>query len=313
MSDGSAVRPDPGRLPHRAVTRFAPAPTGYLHLGHVANALYVWGLSALTEGQVILRIEDHDRQRCRPRFETALLEDLDWLGFTPDVPSLAALRSGHPSPYRQSDDGSLYEAAVERLRDAGLVYACDCSRSIFAAWAQTHGRPWSGPGCPGRCRERRLAEAPAVGLRVAIGEDEEAVDDLLLGPWSGPAAADGDLLVRDRHGQWTYHLCVVVDDARHGIDLVIRGQDLLEATPRQLWLGRLLGLPRPAYLHHPLVRKPTGTKLSKSDGATGVRDLRAAGRSAAWVLGAAAASIGLREPAPMDREAVSRLFSGHPD
>jgi glutamyl/glutaminyl-tRNA synthetase len=145
-----------------------------------------------------------------------------------------------------------------------------------------------------------------------MGEGEEAIDDHLLGSWSGPAAADGDLLVRDRHGQWTYHLCVVVDDARHGIDLVIRGQDLLEATPRQLRLGRLLGLPRPAYLHHPLVRSSNGTKLSKSDGATGVRDLRAAGRSAAWVLGAAAAGIGLGEPAPMDREAVSRLFGGPP-
>jgi glutamyl/glutaminyl-tRNA synthetase len=303
------IRPDPSRLPRGTTTRFAPAPTGYLHLGHIANALYVWGLAALTGGRVVLRIEDHDRQRCRPQYEAALLDDLEWLGFIPDLPALAALRSDAPSPYRQSDDDSAYAGAVERLREDGLVYACDCSRTTFAAWAQANGRPWTGPGCPGACREQGRAEGPGLGLRVALGDGDEAIDDLLLGPWTGRAASDGDLLVRDRHGQWTYHLCVVVDDARHGIDLIVRGVDLLEATPRQLRLGRLLGLPRPAYLHHPLIRRPSGAKLSKSDGDTGVRDLRAAGRSAAWVLGMAAAGVGLAEPSPRVRESVPRLFS----
>ena len=116
----------------RVQLAFAPAETGYLHLGHVANALYVWGLARSTGRRVVLRIEDHDRQRSRPEFEAALLEDLGWLGFMADT-----------GPVRQSDDWTVYEAELARLRDGGLVYACDCTRSTFAAWARTHGRPWS--------------------------------------------------------------------------------------------------------------------------------------------------------------------------
>jgi glutamyl/glutaminyl-tRNA synthetase len=310
VGDVGGLRLELARLPRRAVTRFAPASTGYLHLGHVANALYVWGLAAAVGGRVVLRIEDHDRQRCRLAYETALLDDLEWLGLTADEPALAELRSGERSPYRQSDCGDAYAAAVDGLRDRGLVYACDCTRSTFARWSAVHGRAWSGPGCPGRCRERRLAEGPGLGLRVALGDGDEMFDDRALGPRSGPAAGDGDLLVRDRHGQWTYHLCVVVDDARHGIDLVIRGQDLLDATPRQVRLGRLLGLPPPTYLHHPLIRKPNGAKLSKSDGDTGVRDLRAAGRTAATVLGAAAAAVGLIDAGDsVEPATIGTLFS----
>jgi len=309
MRAGGPVRPDPSRLPPGATTRFAPAPTGYLHLGHVANAIYVWGLAEAIGGRVVLRIEDHDRQRSRQAYEAALLEDLEWLGFLPDEPPLAAFRSGDRSAYRQSDGPDVYAAALGPIRDAGLLYACDCTRSTFAAWAAARGDAWSGPGCPGRCRERDLRGHAGLGLRVAFGDGDEAFEDLLLGAGAGRAAADGDLLVRDRHGHWTYHLCVVVDDARHGVDLVIRGQDLLDATPRQLRLGRLLGLPRPAYLHHPLVRKPTGVKLSKSDGDTGVRELREAGCSAPTVIGAAAAAVGLiGEPSPVEREATRDLF-----
>lgn len=308
---GVPVRPDPARLPHSPTTRFAPAPTGYLHLGHVANAIYAWGIAAATGGRVVLRIENHDRQRCRPAYEAGLLEDLEWLGFVPDEPTLDELRAGSPSGFRQSDDGTPYAEAVARLRAAGLVYACDCSRSTFAAWAATAGRAWSGSGCPGRCRERDLAERAGDTLRVALGPGDEPFDDLLLGDRSGAAAADGDLLVRDRHGGWTYHLCVVVDDGRHGVDFVVRGQDLLDATPRQIRLGRLLGLPRPAYLHHPLIRKPSGAKLSKADGDTGVRDLRAAGWPPDRVIGAAAAAVGLLAAGGrLEAGQVAALFRG---
>jgi glutamyl-Q tRNA(Asp) synthetase len=288
--------PDPGRLPQAPTTRFAPAPTGYLHLGHVVNAICTWGLARVAGGSVVLRIEDHDRQRCRPEYEAALLEDLEWLGFVADRPSLAELRSG-PSAYRQSDDGVAYEAAVERLRAAGLVYPCDCTRSTFAAWAAERGHRWSGSGCPGGCADRGLAEGADLALRVRLGAGSERFDDLRLGSRQDPAAADGDLVVRDRHGNWTYHLCVVVDDDRHGVDLVVRGEDLLEATPRQLRLGRLLGRATPpAYLHHPLIRKASGAKLSKADGDTGVRELRAAGWTSERVVGEAAAAVGLVRP-----------------
>ena len=301
--DPGPVRPDPARLPARPTTRFAPAPTGFLHLGHLVNALYVWGIAAATGGRVILRIEDHDRQRSRRVFETALLDDLERLGLVPDEPPLVQLRAGR-SAYRQSDDSAPYAAAVAVLRSQGRVYACTCSRAALLAWR--------GPGCPGACRGRALPEdAPDAALRAWLGEGDEAFDDLLLGPQSGDPSADGDLALRDRHGNWSYPLCVVVDDTRHGVDLVIRGRDLLEATPGQLRLGRLLGRATPpAFLHHPLLRKPSGAKLSKADRDTALRDLLDGGATPAELLGFAAAAVGLQESVrPVPAAAVDDLFT----
>jgi glutamyl/glutaminyl-tRNA synthetase len=271
------------------LTRFAPAPTGYLHLGHVANALWTWGAAAAVGGRVLLRIEDHDRQRCRPEFDAEILEDLAWLGFVSDL-----------GPVRQSDPDAqaAYAAALARLDADGLVYGCDCARSTFAAWAEARGRPWHGPGCPGGCRARRLGDS-APTLRVALGEGEGAWDDLLAGARSGSVAPSGDLVVRDRHGNWTYGFCVVVDDLRHGVALVVRGRDLLHATPTQIRLARLLGREEPpAFLHHPLIHRPDGSKLSKSTGDAGVRDLREAGVEADEVVHRAAAAV--RGTPPLD-------------
>jgi glutamyl/glutaminyl-tRNA synthetase len=264
-------------------TRFAPAPTGYLHLGQVANAIYVWGMAAATNLGVLLRIEDHDRERSRGVYADAILEDLAWLGFVPDM-----------GPVYQREDAAPYVAAVDRLRLAGLVYACDCTRSTFASWAATHGQVWVGGGCPGGCRERLLDEDEGTTLRVALGDGQEAWSDRLLGARSGDVALAGDLPVRDRHGNWTYPLCVVVDDLRQSIMLVVRGEDLAEATPAQIRVGRLLGrIDPPAFAHHPLIRKPDGAKRSTSDGDTGVRELRAAGRSSSEIIGEAATMVGL--------------------
>jgi tRNA synthetases class I (E and Q), catalytic domain len=119
------------RLPSRPLTRFAPSPTGYLHLGHVANAVWTWGVARALGGRMLLRLEDHDRVRCRPAYERALLEDLEWLGLEPDLGTIAELRAG-PSAYRQSDAAGLHEAALESLRTRGLVFACDCSRKDLA-------------------------------------------------------------------------------------------------------------------------------------------------------------------------------------
>ncbi|HTC85212.1 MAG TPA: glutamate--tRNA ligase family protein, partial [Candidatus Acidoferrum sp.] len=175
-------------------TRFAPAPTGYLHLGHVANAVYVWGVAAVVGALVVLRIEDHDRGRCRPEYETALLVDLEWLGLEPGEPPIKTLRTGTPSAYRQSDSGAAYEEALGRLAAAGLVYGCDCARSTFDAWAATTGEPFHGPGCPGDCRVRGLKMRQGLSVRVAIGAGEEAFVDLALGARSGDPSAGGDLL-----------------------------------------------------------------------------------------------------------------------
>jgi glutamyl/glutaminyl-tRNA synthetase len=274
-------------------TRFAPAPTGRLHLGHLANAIYVWGLARREGGRVLLRIEDHDRQRCRPEYEAALLDDLDRLWIAADEPSTDDLRRG-ASSYRQSDNGPAYAAAVERLLGIGLAYACACTRSTFAAWRATRHGSWSGPSCPGGCRDRALPIAPGLGIRVRLGQGDESWHDELRGPSSGSVTPAGDLLVRDRTGNWTYALCVVVDDLRHGVDLVVRGGDLVDATAPQIRLAALLGRPEPPrFAHHPLVRRPDGTKLSKADRSTSVGELLDAGRTVQALLGEAAAAVGL--------------------
>jgi len=295
-------------IPAGPRTRFAPAPTGFLHLGHLVNAVLVWGVARAAGGTVVLRIEDHDRQRSRRAWETALRDDLERLGLLPDEPALASFREA-PSPYRQSDTPGRYAAALAMLAERGLTYACDCARSTFADWAARHGRPWAGPGCPGDCAARGLKERAEVGVRVALGDGEEAWQDLLEGARSGHPAAAGDLLARDRSGNWTYTFCVVVDDLAHRIDLVIRGADLLDATPAQLRLARLLtGAAHPArFLHHPLVRRADGTKLSKADGATAVRELLDAGADPAVLLADAARAAGF--PAVSDRIDVAALGS----
>jgi glutamyl-Q tRNA(Asp) synthetase len=257
------------------VTRFAPAPTGYLHLGHVLNAIYVWDSARArgTDARVLMRIEDHDRTRSRPEYEAAILEDLAWLGFAPD---------GELT--RQSERSALYERALTDLRARGLTYACECSRGDIG----------SGP-YPGTCRDKQLPETSAVGIRVKLNSTMERFDDLRLGPQEQmPSAQCGDLLVRDRHGNWTYQFAAVVDDWLQGVTLVIRGEDLLDSTGRQIQLARLLGRDRPpAFLHHDLLMKSPTQKLSKSDGDTGVRDLRAKGWSADAVIERAIALAGV--------------------
>jgi glutamyl-tRNA synthetase/glutamyl-Q tRNA(Asp) synthetase len=296
-----------GRLPPAPLTRFAPSPTGYLHLGHVANAIWVWGVARALGGRVLLRIEDHDRGRSRLAYERAALEDLDWLGLVPDVGPPEELRAG--APFRQSDCEEIYTAALDRLRRSRRVYACDCSRRDIAL--EVGDVFDQETRYPGRCRERGLAERAGLGVRVEVPERTEAFADVRLGAISQmPAQQCGDLLLRDRTGNWTYQFAVVVDDLRHDVDLVIRGEDLLSSTGRQIMLGRMLGRKRPpVFLHHPLIRKKDGAKLSKSSGDTGVRELRAAGATPEAVLGEAAWRTGLlTRSEPLPAGALASLF-----
>lgn len=279
-------------LPPTALSRFAPAPTGFLHLGHVVNALYVWGLARAAGGRVLLRVEDHDRQRCRPEYEAALLDDLDWLGFAPDVFPTDALRAG-ACDGRQSDREAVYRAAFESLRAAGFAYGCACTRrEIEAASGET---PGDERRYPGTCRDRGLPLDDRHGWRVRLPDEAVTFVDGRHGPATQrPAAQCGDLLVRDRLGNWTYQFAVTVDDTAQGVTLVVRGDDLFASTGRQILLARLLGRAEPpAFVHHPLVMKSPSQKLSKSDGDTGVADLRRAGWSAARVRGEAAFRAGL--------------------
>jgi glutamyl-tRNA synthetase/glutamyl-Q tRNA(Asp) synthetase len=299
-------------------TRFAPSPTGYLHLGHVVNAIYVWGLAATLGGRVLLRIEDHDRIRSRDVFERAILDDLGWLGFFPDE-GLRPVR-------RQSDNTAAYAAALERLQATDRVYACSCSRKDIVRLRAGAGAGASagqegehrGERYPGTCRQQRLLPGSSipdgVGIRVELDERPETFDDLALGRIvQVPAEQCGDLLLRDRDGHWTYQFAVTVDDMNDEVDLVVRGLDLLSSTGRQIKLARMLGRATPpVFYHHPLILKHDGEKLSKATGDTGIRDLRAAGAQPAAVIGRAAASAGLIDmPCPMDAAALHGLIRAH--
>jgi glutamyl-tRNA synthetase/glutamyl-Q tRNA(Asp) synthetase len=191
------------------------------------------------------------------------------------------------------------------------VYACACSRSTFDRYEAERGRPWRGIGCPGDCRSLDLPWEGDVGLRVAVGAGSERWVDLLAGPMADEPARDGDPLIRDRVGNFTYALCVVVDDARHGIDLVIRGRDLLDATPVQLRLAKLLGRETPPrFLHHPLIRRMSGQKLSKAAGDTAIRTLLDDGATPAVLFGRAARLAGLRATdAPIEPDALAAVFA----
>lgn len=276
------------RLPLRPLTRFAPAPTGWLHLGHVLNAAIVWGVARALGGRVLLRIEDHDRERCRHEYERGILDDLDWLGFRPDHNATAAFRAGACAG-RQSDREPVYREAAERLQRAGLLYGCDCTRKEIAGSSPRAGTDAGELWYPGRCRDRGLPLREGLGWRVRIDPGAERFDDARLGPQQQePARQCGDLLVRDRRGNWTYQFAATVDDWRQPIDLVVRGEDLLASTGRQIRLARLLGRAEPpVFLHHRLIMKSADQKLSKSDGDTGVRELRARGWSAGEVIAAA--------------------------
>jgi glutamyl-tRNA synthetase/glutamyl-Q tRNA(Asp) synthetase len=292
----SSLRPDLARLEAvlgaPPLTRFAPSPTGYLHLGHVVNAIYVWGIARALGGRVLLRIEDHDRIRSRAEYEIALLEDLTWLGFEPDA--------GLDPVLRQSDTPLVYEDSLNCLRNATGVYVCACSRKDI-----------DGERYDGRCRQLALHDGPGRGVRVRFGSETETFEDALLGRITqAPAEQCGDLLVRDRDGNWTYQFAVTVDDLRQDVTLVIRGGDLVSSTGRQILLARMLGRKNAAlFLHHPLIHDERGQKLSKSAGDTGVRDLRRAGLSPPDVIGMAAFQVGLVESrASIPASEVARLF-----
>ncbi|HTZ36967.1 MAG TPA: tRNA glutamyl-Q(34) synthetase GluQRS [Stellaceae bacterium] len=272
------------------VTRFAPSPTGYLHLGHVRSAWEGWRAARDAGGRFLLRLEDIDRGRCRAAFAAAILEDLAWLGLAWDGPVR-----------RQSEHFADYRAALERLDGIGVLYPCFCTRrEIQLEIARAGGAPQGETGAlyPGTCR-RLSAEDRAA--RLASGADYALRLDVAAalarsGPlgWSEdgrPVAADpaalGDVVVARKELPTSYHLAVTVDDALQGVTLVTRGEDLFAATHVHRLLQALLGLPTPRYRHHPLLTDAGGRRLAKRDAALAVRAMRAAGMSAAAVLAAA--------------------------
>jgi len=262
-------------------TRFAPSLTGYLHLGHVLHMIYVWGIARAKGGRVVSRIEDHDGSRSRSEYEQAILADMQWLGFIPDL-GITATDAPTPSPYRQSDCTDYYAEVLERLTDKGLVYGCECSRKEVHA---TQNGAYGELCYSGTCADKKLPlEGNTIRFRVPAGEI--VFQDLALGECrQTPREQCGDFSLRDRAGQWTYQFCCVCDDIRQGIHLVVRGEDILSSTGRQIQLFHALGHSCPAYFHHPLVYDAHGEKLSKRQRSESITRLREAGISANEVIG----------------------------
>ena len=281
----SHLRQELLKLPKGLRTRFAPSPTGHLHLGHVASAIFVWGIAEVLESELVLRIEDHDQGRVRVEYEQSIQDDLAWLGLL-NYPRLV-----HPFS-KQSQHPERYQAALDLLEKNSSVYACLCSRK------EIQGRELENSGqelrYDGHCRGRKHAWQSA-GLRLLLEPAQETFYDLWLGQsCQTPSLQCGDLLLRDRDGNWTYNFAVTVDDISEGVELIIRGQDLFAASGRQLQTRRLLGDERtPRFLHHPLIMDDTTRKLSKRFGSTALCTYRQQGQSPEQVLGSAAFAVGL--------------------
>lgn len=286
-------------------TRFAPGVTGRLHMGHVANAIYVWGIAKALDGEVVLRLEDHNRERWSREYEKHVLEDLEQLGLIPDLGKIEQFRGSEPSEYRQSDSYQHYEAAVERLQENFNVYACDCIGATgMGSWRGHYD---------GRCRNRGLTWKIGRRLRIEIPNDPIAFVDIIRGSQTQrPAEFRGDPELRNPFGNWTYHFAVVVDDQRHGINVVVRGKGLLPFSANQILLARMLGWEAPlVWVHHDEIMDPnTGTKLSKRRGALPIGKMMGTGVTPGALLGKAAASVALlSEEQEIDATELAHLFS----
>jgi glutamyl/glutaminyl-tRNA synthetase len=270
----SSSRPYRGRL--------APSPTGYLHLGHARTFWTAQERANEQGGVLVLRNEDLDQQRCKPEFVTAMLEDLRWFGLRwqegPDV-------GGPFAPYAQSERMAHYRTAFQRLRSAGLIYPCCCSRQDVLRALQAPHQGEDEPVYPGTCRPQPGQCAPEVSAERAVSwrfrvPDGGQVDfvDGHFGLQSFKAGADfGDFVVWRHDDLPAYHLAVVVDDAAMGITEVVRGADLLRSTARQLLLFAALGHPVPNYYHCPLMTDERGVRLAKRNDALSLRTLRQQG------------------------------------
>jgi len=281
--------------------RFAPTPSGELHLGGARTALCAWLQARAAGGAFVMRVEDLDRPRAVPGAELRILEDLRWLGLDWDEgPEVG----GPYAPYRQADRLPLYDAAVARLLAEGKAFECFCSRKEVQAASQApHGPADDGPRYPGTCRalsraeadDRRNTRLPSIRLRMEPGV-YRWLDGVQGERHDDPAASVGDFVLRRADGIPAYQLAVVVDDGAMAITDVLRGDDLTSSTARQLALFAALDLAPPRFAHVPLLLGPDGARLSKRHGAIGVRIYAERGVSPERMVGLLAWSLGLAKP-----------------
>ena len=286
--------------------RYAPSPSGRMHLGNLMCCLLAWLSAKSKGGQVLLRIEDLDAARCPRVYADAIMDDLAWLGLAADGPT--------PTVY-QSERSEIYQQYYDILLKKGLIYPCFCSRSQLHAASAPHrsdGQVVYAGTCRGLSAEevarRSLMRAPA--FRVRVPDEEIAFTDGHLGRYAENLARDcGDFYLRRADGVFAYQLAVVVDDALMGVTEVVRGSDLLSSTPRQLWLYRELGLTAPQFYHLPLLLAPDGRRLSKRDGDQSLENLRAR-YTPQEIIGKLAYVCGLQDtPAPAAPQELVPGFS----
>lgn len=283
--------------------RFAPSPTGRMHLGNVFAALISWLSAKKNGGKWVLRIEDLDPQRSRLEYAKLLEDDLCWLGLTWDEGGLDD--NGPAGPYRQSQRSDIYARYLSRLKEAGLTYPCFCTRAdIMATQAphQSDGRiVYAGSCRPASYppfHRQVLPPDTRAATRLYVPPEVISFTDRIFGPQTCLLTEIcGDFVVQRADGAWAYQLAVVVDDALMGITEVVRGCDLLPSTAQQIYLCRLLGFPVPAYIHLPLICNTSGQRLAKRDKSYSMEALRSA-HSAAEVIGMAARLAGLL-PSPI--------------
>lgn len=249
--------------------RFAPSPSGRMHLGNALSAMLSW-LSAKSEnGEIVLRIEDLDPARSKARFAEEIMDDFRWLGLVWDRRS-----------ENQSTRSEIYDLALEKLKTLGMVYPCYCSRGELHAASAPHasdGRVIYGGTCRSLTEAQRREKTKAPSYRLIMPEDTVGFQDGLQGWFEMPLQQElGDIIVRRADGVAAYQLAVVVDDAASGVTQVVRGRDLITSTPAQIYLYRLLGLPEPKFYHVPMLLAPDGRRLSKRDGDLDFSVLRAA-------------------------------------
>ena len=284
------------------VGRFAPSPSGRMHLGNVFAALLAWLYARSTGGELLLRIEDLDPDRCRPEYAAQLRDDLRWLGLDWD-------REGEP----QSRRSAVYAEAFHALDEQGLVYPCYCSRAALHAASAPHASDGT-PVYAGTCRSLTAAERAAQtrkpAWRVRVPDRIFGFRDGLQGLYEeNLASACGDFIVRRSDGVYAYQLAVVVDDAAMGVTQVVRGRDLLSSTPWQLWLQKQLGFQQPEYCHVPLLVAAEGRRLSKRDGDMDLGAIRASGLSPQSLVGRLAFLAGITDrEEPVTPEELIPLF-----
>lgn len=281
---------------HRVRTRFAPSPTGDLHLGGAWTAIASWALARAAGGEAVLRVEDIDTPRVVRGAAARIRKDLAWLGLDWDEGPEAG---GPYAPYTQSERASFYDARLAQLAAAGLTYACDCSRAEISRVASA---PHAGEELvyPGTCRnappDREMKRAPAIRLRVPTGA-RIAFDDLVCGRVEQTIDVSvGDFVLRRGDGVYAYQLVVAADDAAMEISHVVRADDLLASTARQILLMKLLGTSDdrvPTYAHVPMVTAPDGDRLAKRAGSATVRALRERGIARDEIVGRLAHGLGL--------------------